>query len=81
MNEKSIHYLQDIRKLGVKLALDDFGTGYTAFNQLIKYPVNTLKIDKSFIDNFTLADDKKIIMLNAILSIAKLINYRRLLKV
>jgi diguanylate cyclase (GGDEF)-like protein len=39
-----------LRELGFKVSLDDFGTGYTAFNQLLHYPVDELKIDKSFID-------------------------------
>ncbi|MEP5765277.1 MAG: EAL domain-containing protein [Halieaceae bacterium] len=42
--------LERLRELGVGLALDDFGTGYTAFNQLMNYPVNCLKIDRSFVD-------------------------------
>jgi EAL domain-containing protein (putative c-di-GMP-specific phosphodiesterase class I) len=33
------------------VSLDDFGTGYTAFNQLLHYPIDELKIDKSFIDD------------------------------
>ncbi len=49
-SEKSIVILEDLRNLGVSLALDDFGTGYTAFSQLIHYPADCLKIDRSFVD-------------------------------
>ena len=43
--------LTALQKLGVKISLDDFGTGYSSLNYLTKLPINTLKIDKSFIDN------------------------------
>lgn len=43
--------LSDLQELGVKVSLDDFGTGYSSLNYLTKMPINTLKIDKSFIDN------------------------------
>ena len=43
--------LTSLQELGVKISLDDFGTGYSSLNYLIKLPINTLKIDKSFIDN------------------------------
>jgi polar amino acid transport system substrate-binding protein len=46
-----------LRGAGVPLSLDDFGSGYTSFSYLTKVPANTLKIDKSFIDN--ILEDKK----------------------
>ena len=48
--ETTIDNILTLRTLGVQIALDDFGTGYTSIAQLMKLPVNLLKIDKSLID-------------------------------
>lgn len=48
--------LKSLQELGVKVSLDDFGTGYSSLNYLTKMPINTLKIDKSFIDNICYSD-------------------------
>lgn len=49
--QKAIETMLQIRSLGIHLALDDFGTGYSSLAYLKKFPLNTLKIDKAFVDD------------------------------
>ncbi|WP_148415469.1 bifunctional diguanylate cyclase/phosphodiesterase [Noviherbaspirillum massiliense] len=59
--ERAIKLLTAIKKMGVRLAIDDFGTGYSSLGQLKSFPIDTLKVDRSFIrDLATSTGDKAI---------------------
>jgi EAL domain-containing protein (putative c-di-GMP-specific phosphodiesterase class I) len=68
--ESTAVILQALRARGIKLAVDDFGTGYSSLSYLRKFPIDTLKIDQSFIQHIgTQGDDTTIVA--AVLNMAK----------
>jgi EAL domain-containing protein (putative c-di-GMP-specific phosphodiesterase class I) len=71
--EDSIQKLLALKKLGIYLALDDFGTGYSSLTYLRHLPVNTLKIDKAFIDPI-LCDDSQERFVRFIIEMAHSLN-------
>ena len=67
--EHNIQVIQKLREMGIRIALDDFGTGYSSFNYLTRMPIDTLKMDKSFVDHIGI-DSKDNYVAQAIIELA-----------
>ena len=65
----------ELKDLGMSLAIDDFGTGYSALSYLHRFPIDTLKIDKSFVANLQSDENNKAIT-SAIVAMADRLNLR-----
>lgn len=68
--ERTIGILAALRRMGIKVAMDDFGTGYSSFAYLKNLPLDTIKIDKSFVDDITVDASSKAIV-QAIIAVAE----------
>ncbi len=67
--------LTQLRQLGVKLAVDDFGTGYSSLNYIRRFPVDILKVDKSFVDGVN-EEGEESALTAAIIELAGILNLR-----
>lgn len=67
--ESAIATMSELISLGISISLDDFGTGYSSLSYLKRFPIDTLKIDKSFIAEFTTDPGSKVIV-NTIIAMA-----------
>jgi diguanylate cyclase (GGDEF)-like protein len=66
--------LQKLKGMGIRLAVDDFGTGYSSLSYLREFPIDILKIDRSFVNQITSDSDNSTIV-NAIVSMGKSLKY------
>jgi EAL domain-containing protein (putative c-di-GMP-specific phosphodiesterase class I) len=73
--ESTAAVLHALKDMGVQLALDDFGTGYSSLSHLKRFPIDTLKIDQSFVGNLTL-DDGDASIVSAVISMGKSLHKR-----
>jgi len=66
--------LREIRKMGIKIEMDDYGTGYTSLQYLSKLPIDTLKVDRSFVQNID-TDRQQAVLFKAICDMASALGY------
>ena len=69
-----IDKIKTLRGLGIRVSLDDFGTGYSSLSYLKNLPIDTLKIDKSFIDT-ALKDDSSGIIYESVIQMARRLGF------
>ncbi|MGI1668862.1 MAG: EAL domain-containing protein [Neptuniibacter sp.] len=74
-NENNLKIFNTLKEEGFQIAIDDFGTGYSALSYLMKFPLNVLKIDRSFI-NYLINEQGDNNLVNAIIHMARSMNLR-----
>ncbi len=67
--ERTLHVLQQLQELGVRLSIDDFGTGYSSLTYLRRFPMHNVKIDRSFVQNIP-SDEGSMTLVRAIIVLA-----------
>jgi EAL domain-containing protein (putative c-di-GMP-specific phosphodiesterase class I) len=72
VRERAVELLSELRALGVSLALDDFGTGYSSLSYLKSFPIDVLKIDRSFVAEM-LTDRTTAQIMEAIISMTRIL--------
>jgi diguanylate cyclase (GGDEF)-like protein len=60
--ESVLEMIRQLKEVGVRIAIDDFGTGYSTLHYLKKFPFDTLKIDRSFVENVTVLEADRAIL-------------------
>jgi len=73
--ERTQRLLSGLKRLGVGIAIDDFGTGYSSLGYLCRFPVDVLKIDRSFVASMA-DDERQAVIVRAITGMARTLGYR-----
>lgn len=73
--EEVIPALEELKRMGISLAIDDFGTGHSSLNYLRRFPVDTLKIDRSFVSDISKSPQDSV-LINGIIALAKSLRLR-----
>jgi EAL domain-containing protein (putative c-di-GMP-specific phosphodiesterase class I) len=73
--DNAVAILEDLKKLGVMLSVDDFGTGYSSLSHLHKFPVDTLKVDRSFVSSMEFGSENGEIV-RTVITLAKLLGMK-----
>src|SRR6202521_6015873 len=68
--ESTTYVLGKLKAIGVRLAVDDFGTGYSSLSYLTRFPIDSLKLDQSFVHNI-IAKSTDAIVISAVINMAK----------
>lgn len=71
--EKTIDIMKALASMGLQISIDDFGTGYSSLSYLKRYPIHTLKMDKSFIDHMT-EDEEDAAFARMVIGISRSLN-------
>jgi EAL domain-containing protein (putative c-di-GMP-specific phosphodiesterase class I) len=69
--DEPLRVMQAIRELGVRLVLDDFGTGYSSLARLRHFPVDGLKIDRSFVGDLETGEPAGALLVSGIVELAR----------
>jgi EAL domain-containing protein (putative c-di-GMP-specific phosphodiesterase class I) len=68
--EAAVKLLTQLRNLGVQLSIDDFGTGYSSLSYLQRFPIDTLKIDRSFVTQM-MENEENLAIVRTIVALAQ----------
>jgi len=71
--EESIKKLNHLRKMGIRVAIDDFGIGYSSLSYIVRLPIDSIKIDKSFVQNIGSSKEAEAIV-SSIINLCKTLN-------
>jgi diguanylate cyclase (GGDEF)-like protein/PAS domain S-box-containing protein len=74
--ESTASVLRELKSIGVRLAVDDFGTGYSSLSYLRRFPIDVLKLDRSFVSDIVCSESKDTAIVNAVITMGKSLKHR-----